>query len=465
MGANDGFLGSTDVSPAPTDLGLGRSGKAEQPLLKPESSVFESSPVSRITAKELEEMEKKYGAYVRKDAFGIMGRGELTIADKFLLGIAMVTLVPIRVVVGIYVLLVYYLICRFCTAFSVPNRREEQEDYAHMTGWRREIVVRCGRFLSRVMLFNFGFYWIKETRLQSAEVLFQRARLFDSSLGFVLRSESLKSQIIWLDLITHEIVIDSLNLPMVGNGDYDLSKAKIRYLLKNWSKTKSIFPNYRLQNSWLLLPVTALHLVVLDPASIISVVETMLRESKASDFKGVSGDATSDNRNGSVRDSGARDDRRADARLPKARKRNLKAEGVSGIVNWKAEGGSEILPPWLCARVSSRISSACTLPHAPDELLADGLASVYSILRSAAKRENMGPWSEMRDSPTVVGDEGLAATQTDVSSSIGVIALLRASPLFMTATRQPLLCRTRSDSPSSFPFYYLGTDPLSSLEI
>ncbi|XP_042375765.1 lysophospholipid acyltransferase LPEAT1-like [Zingiber officinale] len=34
-----------------------------------------------------------------------------------------------------------------------------------MTGWRRAVVVRCGRFASRAMLFTFGFYWIKESHM------------------------------------------------------------------------------------------------------------------------------------------------------------------------------------------------------------------------------------------------------------------------------------------------------------
>ncbi|GMN35469.1 hypothetical protein TIFTF001_005300 [Ficus carica] len=139
------------------------SAKDDRPLLKPEDSA------SAVTGESLEELEKKFAAYVRHDVYGPMGRGELPLAEKFLLGLAMVTLVPIRVMVGMAVLVVYYLICRVCTLFLAPNREEgpdqetEQEDYAHMGGWRRAVIVACGRFLSRVMLFVFGFYWIKET--------------------------------------------------------------------------------------------------------------------------------------------------------------------------------------------------------------------------------------------------------------------------------------------------------------
>jgi lysophosphatidylcholine acyltransferase/lyso-PAF acetyltransferase len=61
----------------------------------------------------------------------------------------------------------YYVICRVCTLFSTPNREDEQEDYAHMGGWRRNVIVWCGKALSRVMLFVFGFYWITDSSSSS----------------------------------------------------------------------------------------------------------------------------------------------------------------------------------------------------------------------------------------------------------------------------------------------------------
>ncbi|KAK0576772.1 hypothetical protein LWI29_023058 [Acer saccharum] len=127
------------------------STKDDRPLLKPEST------------ESIHEMEKKYAAYVRNDVYGVMGRGELPLKEKLLLGLALVTLVPIRVVLAMFVLILYYLICRICTLFSAPNREDEQEDYAHLGGWRRSVIVQSGRFFSRSMLFVFGFYWISET--------------------------------------------------------------------------------------------------------------------------------------------------------------------------------------------------------------------------------------------------------------------------------------------------------------
>ncbi|KAL3840321.1 hypothetical protein ACJIZ3_024912 [Penstemon smallii] len=129
----------------------------DRPLLKPDPNTTQTQPES------IEEMEKKYAAYVRHDVYGTMGLGELPWAEKFLLGLGLAFLLPIRVVAGTCILVIYYLICRVCTAFLAPNREDGQEDYAHMGGWRRAVIMQSGRFLSRALLFVFGFYWISET--------------------------------------------------------------------------------------------------------------------------------------------------------------------------------------------------------------------------------------------------------------------------------------------------------------
>uniref|UniRef100_A0A5B7ABG6 Putative lysophospholipid acyltransferase LPEAT1 isoform X2 n=1 Tax=Davidia involucrata TaxID=16924 RepID=A0A5B7ABG6_DAVIN len=134
--------------------------KDDRPLLKRDSSTTSQPPVS---TENLEELEKKVAAYVRDDVYGTMGRGEVPWTEKLMIGVAFVTLLPIRVVLAMIVLVLYYLICRVCTLFSAPNREDEQEDYAHMVGWKRAVIVQSGRFLSRAMLFVFGFYWIKQT--------------------------------------------------------------------------------------------------------------------------------------------------------------------------------------------------------------------------------------------------------------------------------------------------------------
>lgn len=131
------------------------STKDDRPLLKSDDNT--------------QELEKKFPAYVRNDVYGPMGRGTLPLKEKLLLGIALITLFPLRIVLGMTLLVVYYLICRICTMFSAPNQEEEeQEDFAHLGGWRRAVIVRSGRFLSRSLLFLVGFYWIKETHKDSA---------------------------------------------------------------------------------------------------------------------------------------------------------------------------------------------------------------------------------------------------------------------------------------------------------
>ncbi|CAN8233611.1 unnamed protein product [Cochlearia groenlandica] len=140
------------------------SSKEERPLLKSESDVSAA----------IEELDKKFAPYARTDLYGTMGLGPFPLSEKVKLAVSMVTLVPLRFVLAMSVLVVYYLICRVFTLFSAPYRggaeeeEEEgavlQEDYAHMVGWRRTVIVSSGRFLSRVLLFVFGFYWIHESR-------------------------------------------------------------------------------------------------------------------------------------------------------------------------------------------------------------------------------------------------------------------------------------------------------------
>ncbi|GLU04403.1 hypothetical protein SLE2022_215530 [Rubroshorea leprosula] len=138
------------------------SAKDDRPLLKYESPM----PVS---AESIQELEKKCAAYVRNDVYGPMGRGELPLKEKLLLVIALLTLLPIRIILAMTILVLYYLICRICTLFSMPNREDEQGDSAHLRGWRRAVIVHSGRFLARLMLFVFGFYWISSADKSTSE--------------------------------------------------------------------------------------------------------------------------------------------------------------------------------------------------------------------------------------------------------------------------------------------------------
>ncbi|KAG2324508.1 hypothetical protein Bca4012_039021 [Brassica carinata] len=142
------------------------SSKEDRPLLKSESDVSAA----------IDELDKNFAPFARTDSYGTMGLGPFPTTEKVKLAVAMVTLVPVRFILAMSILLLYYLVCRVFTLFSSPYRGGEedgeeeeeegggvvQEDYAHMGGWRRVVIVRCGRFLSRVLLFVFGFYWIPE---------------------------------------------------------------------------------------------------------------------------------------------------------------------------------------------------------------------------------------------------------------------------------------------------------------
>ncbi|KAE8731353.1 putative PPPDE thiol peptidase family protein [Hibiscus syriacus] len=120
-------------------------------------------PLLESATESIQELEKKFAAFVRNDVYGSMGRGKLPLKEKLLLGIALVTRLPIRLVLVLTILVVYYLICRIFTLFSTPNLEDEQEDFAHLGGCRRAVIVQSSRFLSRLLLFTVGFYWINET--------------------------------------------------------------------------------------------------------------------------------------------------------------------------------------------------------------------------------------------------------------------------------------------------------------
>ncbi|XP_066366970.1 lysophospholipid acyltransferase LPEAT1-like [Miscanthus floridulus] len=139
---------------------------AARPLLSSSSPSPSPSPSAASAApvlESIEELDRRYAPYARRDAYGPMGLGPVSAAEAARLAFAAVVLVPLRVVAGVLVLVVYYLVCRVCT-LRVEEEREggEGEGYARLDGWRRAGVVRCGRALARAMLFVFGFYWIRD---------------------------------------------------------------------------------------------------------------------------------------------------------------------------------------------------------------------------------------------------------------------------------------------------------------
>ncbi|XP_011074511.1 lysophospholipid acyltransferase LPEAT1 isoform X3 [Sesamum indicum] len=225
----------------------------ESPLLKPEPV----SPVPQISisSQSIEEVEiKLYAPFVRHDVYGTMGRGKLPCTEKLLLGLGLVFLLPIRVVGGMTILFFYYVICRVCTAFLAPNREAEQEDYAHTGGWRRAVILQSGRYLSRAVLFVFGFYWISETR---------KGNEVDGQLNSEANEPA------------HEDQLEEVERPgaIVSN---HVSYVDILYHMS------ASFPSFVAKRSVAKLPLVGLISKCLGCVYV-------QRESKSSDFKGVSG--------------------------------------------------------------------------------------------------------------------------------------------------------------------------------
>ncbi|KAL5987107.1 hypothetical protein ACLOJK_041103 [Asimina triloba] len=114
------------------------------------------------------ELNRRFAPFVRKDLYGPMGKSDQPLDEKILLAAALVTLVPLRLTVGSAILIVYYLICRLCTAFALDGLGGGGGGYTNLMGWRRALLVDGGRFLARLMLFTLGFYWIDETFLPAS---------------------------------------------------------------------------------------------------------------------------------------------------------------------------------------------------------------------------------------------------------------------------------------------------------
>ncbi|KAM3403548.1 hypothetical protein ACQJBY_006971 [Aegilops geniculata] len=148
---------AVDAATAPSELDGSIRGEGEvaaKPLPSAAAPAAQESP---------EELDRRYAPYARRDAYGPMGRGPLGAAEAARTAVAAALLLPLRVVAGVLVLVAYYLVCRVCTLWVEEERAGgEGEGYARLQGWRRAWVVRCGRALSRAMLFVFGFYWIRE---------------------------------------------------------------------------------------------------------------------------------------------------------------------------------------------------------------------------------------------------------------------------------------------------------------
>ncbi|KAK1433563.1 hypothetical protein QVD17_10474 [Tagetes erecta] len=219
--------------------------------------------VASTSHSDIEQLEKKCAAFVRHDIYGTMGRGDLHWTQKILVGVALITLFPLRVVLAALVVLLYYLICKICTLFSVANR---EDDYAHIARWRRKIIFLFGRVLSRTLLFVFGFYWIKETYINP-----DIDRNFNNQLDIHERSEEIdRPGAIISNHVSH---LDIL---------YHMS---------------SSFPSFVAKKSVSKLPLVGLISKCLGCIYV-------QRESKATDFKGVSG-VVNDRINESLKDKSA----------------------------------------------------------------------------------------------------------------------------------------------------------------
>lgn len=153
----DGLGGDQDQAPL-----LSTQKRSDEKVLS--SSFSHGTETIACNPESLKEMEIKYAAYVRHDHYGNWGTRDVSFLEKTQILVALVTLCPVRVILLTLLLVTFYVICKLCTLRVMASSNDEgQESFAHMTGPRRTIIVRSGRFLARTMLFVFGFYYIPVT--------------------------------------------------------------------------------------------------------------------------------------------------------------------------------------------------------------------------------------------------------------------------------------------------------------
>lgn len=97
-----------------------------------------------------------YAPFERHDHYGELGLGSLSLFEKLRLAVLACTVVPVKLLGGLFCLLAYYLICRF--AFLVPKP------------FRTEFIAACGKIACRSCLFCLGFYQIQWIPVEPGKV-------------------------------------------------------------------------------------------------------------------------------------------------------------------------------------------------------------------------------------------------------------------------------------------------------
>ncbi|KAJ6823860.1 putative lysophospholipid acyltransferase LPEAT1 isoform X1 [Iris pallida] len=192
-------------------------------------------------------MERKYAAYVRNDAYGTMGRGSCRRRRRRCWGSRLSPWSRSGW-------------CRrrwcWCCTTSYAGSAPSSPPRTGRTGrkitptWSggRKAVVRSGRFLGRVMLFCFGFYWIRETRRGFSDEVECREQADEAERPGVIVSNHVSH----LDILYH---------------------------------MSSFFPSFVAKRSVAKLPFVGLISKCLGCVYV-------QRESKSSEFKGISGVVT-----------------------------------------------------------------------------------------------------------------------------------------------------------------------------
>ncbi|GAQ85809.1 acyltransferase [Klebsormidium nitens] len=156
-------------------------------------------------------LEKQYPAFARTDIYGPMGAGPLSIVDTLRLWLGGLILFPLRLLVVVIIVFIYYLICRITLLRLHSFKRNSGPAAESATGLRRTIIVESGKRLARAVLFVIGFYHIKKVKRAGGERTIQATGIVSNHVS-------------WIDILYHmsdtfpSFVAKkgTLKVPMVG---------------------------------------------------------------------------------------------------------------------------------------------------------------------------------------------------------------------------------------------------------
>eukprot|EP00899_Mesostigma_viride_P020161 jgi/Mesvir1/28146/Mv04713-RA.1 len=113
---------------------------------------------------------EKFRPFIRTDDFGMVGLSPIDWKVRMKLAFGAIILLPIRIVLTLLCVILYFITCRLIWASRVFSKANTKESYCNhndgslnLSRWQQQMMASTGRFFCRTVLFIMGFYYIKKT--------------------------------------------------------------------------------------------------------------------------------------------------------------------------------------------------------------------------------------------------------------------------------------------------------------